>query len=80
MACRSWLDHVSSRELETLILGCSKYRMTVFTLQCSLAIRCKLDQRLVRSPHTSAIASCTGRNRLFFSLKVGDQNFCGKHQ
>jgi hypothetical protein len=25
MACRSCLDHVSSRELETLILGCSKY-------------------------------------------------------
>jgi hypothetical protein len=74
MACRSWLDPVSSRELETLILGCSKYRMTVFT-QGSLRIRCKLDQRLIRSSHTSAIASCTGRNRLFFALELGDQNF-----
>jgi hypothetical protein len=79
MFCRSWLDHVILRELETVILGCSKYRMTVFTLQGSRAIRCKLDQGLVHSAHTAAMA-CTTRCHLFLSLSVGDQNFCGKHQ
>jgi len=48
-----------------------KYAMTVFAPQGSLAIRCKLDPRLVRSSHTSAVASA-GRDRPFFSLNVGD--------
>src|SRR6266852_3530451 len=53
--------------------------MTVFTLQGSLAIRCKLAQRLVRGSHTAAVA-CAGRDRLFFYLSVGDQDFRGQHQ
>jgi hypothetical protein len=39
MACRRWLDHVSSHELEIRIPRRSKYRMTVFTFQRSRATR-----------------------------------------
>jgi len=72
MACRRWLDDVSSRELEIRIPGRSKYHMIVFTFQRSRATGVQIDQRLVRSSHAAAGAS---RDHLFLSLSVGYQDF-----
>ena len=77
MACRRWLDHVSSHELEIRIPGRSKYHMIVFTFQRSRATGVQIDKCLVRSSHAAA---CTNRGYLFLSLKVGDQDFGCEHQ
>ena len=72
MACRRWLDHVSSHELEIRIPGRSKYHMIVFTFQRSRATGAQIDKRLVRSSYAAA---CASRDHLFLALSVGYQDF-----